>query len=258
MKAGKIMLITFLLLAVLTMGAVSANDDIDFNETLTVDNIEEVSHDASFENISKDYDSVLASSQEDVVSDGNEIIKDSISPEVWGPVYVDADWNPDVAKVFVNDDVCDGNINLTIFREGMIFTDLKPITNGDHEFYWSLNELRDEGILNELGTYTFNFKYVNGSNEVDLGEYPLVITQLNYNTMQGELYIDYPFEIIRVYGDDVNVEVYIRGRDEPYKIGDANPFSLTLEELNITSVGDYNIDVVSYDDERSVKLIWNC
>lgn len=252
MKFGKIMLITFLLWAVLTIGAVSADDDIDFNETLTVDNIEEVSLDASFEGISNDCDSVLASSAEDVISDGNEIIKDSIHPYVWGPVCTDADWNPDVAGVFVDNDVQEGDINLTIFRDGMIFTDLKTIDYENYQCYWSLEELRGKGILNELGTYTFNFKYVNGTNEVDLGEYPLLITQLNYNFMQDELYRGYPFEVIKVYGENINVGVYIKGRDEPYTIRNVNTVGLTLENLSITSFGDYDVTVVSYDNDENI------
>lgn len=38
MKIGKIMLVTLLLLAILTIGSVNASDDADFNETLAVDN----------------------------------------------------------------------------------------------------------------------------------------------------------------------------------------------------------------------------
>lgn len=47
MKFKKIMLVTFVLLAILTIGAVSAADDIITNETLAADNVEEVSADAS-------------------------------------------------------------------------------------------------------------------------------------------------------------------------------------------------------------------
>ena len=47
MKLKKIMLVTLVLLAVLTIGAVSAADDSNTNETLTVENIAEVSGDAS-------------------------------------------------------------------------------------------------------------------------------------------------------------------------------------------------------------------
>ena len=50
MEFKKIMLITLILLAVLTIRAVSASDEADFNETLTVDDTQEVSLDASFEN----------------------------------------------------------------------------------------------------------------------------------------------------------------------------------------------------------------
>ncbi|MBQ6345506.1 MAG: hypothetical protein IJI96_05270 [Methanobrevibacter sp.] len=45
------MLVTFVLLAILTIGAVSAADDIITNETLTTDNVEEVSAGASVDDL---------------------------------------------------------------------------------------------------------------------------------------------------------------------------------------------------------------
>ena len=41
------MLVAFVLLAVLMIGAVSASDDSDFNQALTAENVDEVSVDAS-------------------------------------------------------------------------------------------------------------------------------------------------------------------------------------------------------------------
>ena len=49
MKFKKIMLVSIILLAILTVGAVSANDDVDFNETLTVEQTQEASITASFD-----------------------------------------------------------------------------------------------------------------------------------------------------------------------------------------------------------------
>ncbi len=84
MKFKKIMLITLVLLAVITMGAVSAIDDADFNETLTVDTAEEVSADAPLdENVCKssDDDEVVAAEQsEDVISGGNSTSGIDINP----------------------------------------------------------------------------------------------------------------------------------------------------------------------------------
>ncbi len=50
MKFKKMMLVALILLAVLTIGAVSASDDADFNETLTVDDADDASLDASLDN----------------------------------------------------------------------------------------------------------------------------------------------------------------------------------------------------------------
>ena len=61
------MLVTFVLLAILTIGAVSAADDVITNETLTADNVEEVSADASIDDlISESGDEVIAASEDDV------------------------------------------------------------------------------------------------------------------------------------------------------------------------------------------------
>ena len=69
MKFKRIMLVTFVLLAILTIGAVSAADDINANETLTADNVEEVSVDASVDDlISESGDEVIAASEDDVQS----------------------------------------------------------------------------------------------------------------------------------------------------------------------------------------------
>ena len=73
MKFKKIMLITLVLLAILMIGAVSASDDTFFNETLTVDNAEEVSADVSLDEneVSDDGDVIAASESDYVISDGN-------------------------------------------------------------------------------------------------------------------------------------------------------------------------------------------
>ncbi|WP_405265455.1 Ig-like domain-containing protein [Methanobrevibacter sp.] len=71
MKFKKIMLVSIILLAILTVGAVSANDDVDFNETLTTANNDEVSIDASYDDeiTSEDSGDLAASSENDVLKD---------------------------------------------------------------------------------------------------------------------------------------------------------------------------------------------
>jgi hypothetical protein len=56
MKFKKIMLASMILLAILTIGAVSAGDDADFNETLTVEQTQEASVNASFDDNLNDFE----------------------------------------------------------------------------------------------------------------------------------------------------------------------------------------------------------
>ena len=72
MKSKKILLVC-LLLAILTMGVVSASDEADFNETLTVDDVQETL-DVSLDDdgISEDGDGVVASSESEVLVDDEE------------------------------------------------------------------------------------------------------------------------------------------------------------------------------------------
>ena len=71
MKLKKIMLVTLVLLAILTISAVSAADDADFNETLTVDDADEVSIDTSSDNemISESDDDVVTSEDYEMYMD---------------------------------------------------------------------------------------------------------------------------------------------------------------------------------------------
>ena len=79
MKLKKIMLVTFVLLAILTIGAASAADDTISEDLAVSDDVDEVSVDASVDCdvISEDSGvEVAASSEDDVISDGNSTIGD--------------------------------------------------------------------------------------------------------------------------------------------------------------------------------------
>ena len=72
MKIKKIMLVTFMLLTILMIGAVSASDN-NFTDTLTAENSDEVSLDASIDEkvISEGSDNIIASSDDEIISDEN-------------------------------------------------------------------------------------------------------------------------------------------------------------------------------------------
>ena len=165
MKFKKIMLVSIILLAILTVGAVSANDDVDFNETLTVEQTQEASINASFDDNLNDFeDDVLSSSQdEDLLED--EIAAENLHPWVSSHESVDADWNPWIVCVHGDDVVDAGTVNLTIFDDGgdCIFTGLKHFPDDadeNNDIIWRLDELRENNILNDAKTYAISLKYL--------------------------------------------------------------------------------------------------
>lgn len=241
MEFKKIMLITLILLAVLTIGAVSASDEADFNETLTVDDTQEVSLDASFEN------DTISAQEEEVLEDG--ITENKFNVWISSHQWEGTDWGPQIVSVSGADSVRQGNINLTIAKDAQTFSDVKSFDGGD-TVLWDLNELR-EGIVNEVGTYKISLKYHDEGTEIDLGQYDFTLTKFNFNVQEGDLYREYPFDIIRLNNDFV-AEVYVNSKEEPYTIKTRNPIGWTLSDLDISSVGKYNITVVTYDEDDVV------
>ena len=252
MNFKKIMLIMFILLAVLTIGAVSASDDVDFNETLTADNVDEVSLDASLnENaISEDSDDLIASSDEDILEDS--VTEDNFNTGVSTHEPVDADWNPDIVNVHGDDIVQDGKIELTISKEGSIpFTDEKSFgedSDGNNDIIWSLNDLRNNEVLNEVGTYNISLKYVKDDVEIDFGDFTFILTKLNFH-YEGETVLDNPFDIIKIWNDEYDILVYINGSQKE-KEGDSTTWSLS--DLEIQQAGEYSVRIEAYDEDEEL------
>ncbi len=243
------LLVSIFLLALLTLGAVSATEDTDFNETLTVDETQEAPIDASVnDETSGGSEPMLASSSEDALSEG-EITQDNFNIWVSGHEYGDANWDPHIINVWGNDDVRAGSINITISKDENSYSEVKGF-DGSENVIWTMDELK-EPILNDLGTYTVSLKYLKDETEIGLGDYSLILTKYDYNTMGGELYEEFPFDIIIIY-DDVKAEVYVSGRDDPYEIVKENPIGWNLSDLDITSTGDYEIRIVTYDENDDV------
>ena len=227
MEFKKIMLITLILLAVLTIGAVSASDEADFNETLTVDDTQEVSLDASFEN------DTISAQEEEVLEDG--ITENNFNVWISSHQWEGTDWGPQIVSVSGADSVRQGNINLTIAKDAQTFSHVKSFDGAD-TVLWDLNELR-EGIVNEVGTYKIFLKYQDYGTEIDLGQHDFTLTKFNFNVQEGDLYREYPFDIIRLNNDFV-AEVYVNSKEEPYTIKTRNPIGWTLSDLDISSVGE--------------------
>ena len=141
------------------------------------------------------------------------------------------------------DDVYEGTLFLTITdSNGDSRTFDKEI---DSDIVWQLDELYD--IIDDPGVYIFNLNY-NGN--LDLGNFTFTLTQVNFDVIEGILHYKYPFDILRVYNSDADVEVYVNGN--PYQNHKENPIGWSLEDLNITSAGDYNISLISYDEQGEI------
>jgi len=241
MNYKKMMLVSIFLLAILTVGAVSASDEDNFNETLTVEDAQEVSLDASFEN------DTISAQEEEVLEDG--ITEDNFNVWISSHQWEGADWGPQIVSVWGDDSVRQGNINLTIAKDAQTFSHVKAFDGAD-AVSWDLNELR-EGIVNEVGTYKISLKYHDEGTEIDLGQYDFTLLNFDFMVQVGDLYWQYPFDIIRL-NDDFVAEVYVNSKDEPYTIETRNPIGWTLSDLDISSVGEYNITVVTYDEDDVV------
>ncbi|WP_405292945.1 hypothetical protein [Methanobrevibacter sp.] len=188
------------------------------------------------------------------------ISSESFNPWVSSFEQVNSEEDPCIVNVHVDYNVQEGGINLTIVRDGeIIFSEVKSIeenANEDHDVYWSLDELREHDILNDVGEYLITLKYV--GDEVEFGlcdECTLVLTEFAYNIYQGNIHIAYPFDVIRVWSEDVNVEVILNGTS--YSNGEENPLRWTLSDLNITEVGEYTITVKASNDECEDEFSFN-
>ena len=189
------------------------------------------------------------------------ISEDSLHPWVSSHEPISADWDPWIVNVHFDDNVGEGSFNLEIIKDdGTTFTDTKTVDDADenHDVIWSLEELRD--ILNETGTYTINLNYTNGDKEFSLIEDAVfTLTQLNYNVYEGDIYIDYPYDVIRFYGqeddegDSPYIKVYVNDRENPYEFSGEYPLRCTLEDLGITEPGDYGIIIKAYKGDNFIE-----
>ncbi len=248
MDIKKIMLITFILLAILTIGTVSASDDADFNETLTVDNADEASIDASLDEnaISEDSDELIASSDEDILEDS--VTEENLHPGVSTHEIANADWDPWIVNVHGDDNVQDGSVELSISRDGSIVFEGEKFFGEDsdehNDIIWTLDEL-SEDALNEAGTYNIALKYC-GDEEFDLGDFTFTLTNLNFN-YEEEVAVNNPFDVIRVWEQNYNVLLYVDGSER--ESGRNDPMCWSLSDLGIDQTGEYSIRIETYDED---------
>ena len=249
MKFRNLMLITFVLLAILTIGTVSASGDADFNETLTVNTVEEVSADASLEDnvMSEDSDDLIASSEDDNL--GDPVGEENLHPWVSTHEIANADWNPWIVNVHGDDNVQDGSVNLSISRDDSIVFEGEKFFGEDsddcNDIIWTLDELSEDAI-NEVGTYNIALKYYCGDEEFDLGDFTFTLTNLNFN-YEERVAVNNPFDVIRVWEQNYNVLLYVD--DSERESGRNNPMCWSLSDLGIEQAGEYSVRIVTYDED---------
>ncbi|MBR4448309.1 hypothetical protein [Methanobrevibacter sp.] len=290
MKIKEIVLVC-ILLAILTMGVVSAEEGSDFNETLTADIDDEVSVDASLDDemISGESGELAASSDSDVIGDdSDEIInvdtetefstnEDDLD-EIFASVTVPEGTNGNVTftkgnNVFFNralsdfaDDQIDGDTyNIALREDGkFLFEDFE---NDDMFFVTFLDEYGDKVARKvyfiNLGENTISFE---NDDSADPDNYEEVEGGLSIFIM--EMDINSPYSLIKVSkwpeGIDDDFEISLKKDDDDAIVTSWNLNSLdrdragyamwNLEDLEITSDGCYSISFLFTIDGAPMEI----
>ena len=173
MKFKKIMLVSLILLAILTIGAASASQDLNSSDLSVNELDDEVVPDGDAVQASDDEDVVQASDDEDELSGSVEIDADDYEEIEKGdsdPAYISIDF-PDDAKgtlyVYVNN----SNAHLTTGKEADDEEDLIFVSRtGSASTYKSIDaeddcDSYDISFYNlPVGTYTVKIQYVDSNN----------------------------------------------------------------------------------------------
>lgn len=272
MKFKKIVLVTLLLLAILTIGTVSATQDMDLNDTLAVDetgDVVEVSPDNDFlcNGDLNDTRDVLSESQEDIVDIG---IYDADDFEITYPSYVYHVDSKDILNLIVPNDLDEGMLELTITNDdgdskaySLDFPD-----EGDDEI---ISVLGDFDLIDSAGKYELSLKYISQYQELEIDTWTLDVTaaleyiffsdgKFDYITLDypGDFMIIYKYVLVDLF------EIYVGQNPDPFEF-DGGKERYNLEDLGIDSVGIYSIFVknVLYNDSiliqsMSKDLLLNC
>ena len=288
MKFKKIMLVTLVLLAVLTIGAVSASDNTDFNETLTVDIAEEVSADASLDenDVSDGGDVIAASEIDDVICDGNST---SGSGDV-NPIFDgnSTKLNPGM-NVNVEDTEYGEPVEVEITFDNLDSGEVSASVDG---FNYAVNIVNGSGSLNicnlNIGSYilevayagddtyyatmvTAQFSVLPGENSTGENGTGIIINgddRFVYEYEAHESSSKGDDEVLRVRWDDVDggtLTLTVRG-DYITKTFDAdidgkNEYSWTLNDLGLENYGVYRF-TLTYNDNVTIfsglpfQLMW--
>ena len=249
MKFKKIMLITLLLLAVLTIGAVSAAEDAD---VLAVE-------DAGDEAVAEaPADDIVSASVEDDAVEADEINDElkEVNPDdfnVWvSNKTLDADNDKDeVVITFTSPQDADGEFK--IFVNG-IYQEDWPLSNETAGQTFNLADLS----ISQYGALPVSFEYDYSTYEcgtltVVKNYSPDEFDTTTFDSVARETYRLYSFSQVPAYGTLI---VYVDGKLSYSKyINSKNPYlQLFVGDLNITENGNYNIRT-EYNVSDSGQLI---
>ncbi|WP_298521604.1 Ig-like domain repeat protein [uncultured Methanobrevibacter sp.] len=267
MRLKRIMLITFVLLAILTIGTVSASDDIDLNETLTASDVQETI------DVSCDDDVLGEMNPEDV-----NIEVRNIDGEDSGATFVDV-FLTEKDGNFV---ICKGEGEETqeIYREDISSCD-KVDKDEVYHLGVSLDDVNDfisENINNETNFYDivapgdvlrFVLEYqdedfAKREYRVDFDENNILFNDaggidgfLWDSDNDGPLYVDFEEKVMDIsLPEDTKGTIVVQVEDDEFKWEvDSNYHEWTLNDLGITEVGNYSIVVKYIDEEDSAEII---
>lgn len=252
MKYKKIMLVTFVLLAILTLGAVSASEDIALDDELTADAMDEVSVDASYDDeiISEEGGDSLASSDDasalEVTSENFDIdyqTHEAVSKQEDEVLHV---WWHDVESGNLCLRVYDSDNNL-IYADGNDDDGYGYEIEGNDECSWTVSDLFS-GNDYALGYYALDLIFTPYDDEDAVNIIDDLQFQLTYCNIEEyrdeSVYIDYPFDVIRIYERTEVLDVYVNDDkiDEERNYEDG-PTAWNLNELGINEPGVYDIRI---------------
>ena len=232
MKFKKVMLVTFLLLAILTIGAISASEDVASDDSIAASDITEDPIEET------PVDEVMAETPEDTVGVTAEDFNVNINNKTFD---VDKDQN-EVVFNFTAPQGADGDFDIFVNDKYKTCFELSDETAGK-TFNVTLSQL----YITEYGTLPISVRYGSGSNPTEVGS----VTVFKYYSKDG--FDTYTFDDVRdvkyrIYSfSEVpatgTLIVYVNGKESYTEHIDTKiPYlQLYVDDLGITENAIYNI-----------------
>ena len=262
MKLKKIMLLTLLLLAVLTIGTVSAAHD-NFNETLTVDEAQETLNVSLDDDISTDYEN--PSGNDNVLGEAKS---EDFTPHVTNEQVTD--YYSNVVDLKIPDSINEGQMIVTVgFKNnnGFNISNMDVNSNFDAQAIYKFNvadiksnyengqfalSLYDLGFYRQAGDYGIDIKYNDGTNTVDIINSTLNVAfsdEIIININETSRYANaLPFASVRVFAPiSAYAELYID--EELYSHKNFNKGIVTFDSSTSWPSGVHTAELKVFDSE---------